>query len=165
MKRRINLLITALLFCNSTGHASADLLPPLQYDAETLEVLLGEDIDGNEIRDYYEDTIKQSGFPDDLEHYALQAGKAYSRVMMLARSPDWPDQQHRRKLLRDLTHAELCRREMQRHYGKAWKKSDFFNSLNRIEANFKLQARLARATAHVEKLRISDHACSEIQKL
>ena len=118
-------------------------LPPAPTDPAAVESLVGVDANHNGIRDDYELAIVFSDLPQPVKDSALSAGKAYGELMMVSAEDSDIDRESALEILHKLVLAKACRTRMRElHQGVAWQESTYFNTLDRIEAKFKLQNRL-----------------------
>lgn len=117
-------------------------LPPAPDDPDAS--LFGVDANHNDIRDDYELAIVFSDLPQPVKDSALSAGKAYGALTMVAVEEGDIDRDSALEILHKLVLAKACRtRTRELHQGVAWQESTYFNTLDRIEAKFKLQNMLA----------------------
>jgi len=115
-------------------------LPPVPDDSDAVESLGGVDANYNGIRDDYELAIIFSDLPQPVKDSALSAGKAYGELMMVSAEDSDIDRESALEILHKLVLAKACRTKMRElHKGIAWQESTYFNTLERIEAKFKLQ--------------------------
>ena len=118
-------------------------LPPVPDDSDAVEPLVGIDANHNGIRDDYELAIVFSDLPPPVKDSALSAGKAYGNLMTVADGKI--DRDNALEILNKLVLAKACRTRMRElHQGVAWQESTYFNTLERIEAKFKLQNMLGK---------------------
>lgn len=115
-------------------------LPPDPGDPETEQSLIGVDANHNGIRDDYELAILFSDLPQPVKDAALSAGKAYGELMMTARQDAEINREKALSIMHNLVLAKACRTRLQELYnGAYWEETTYFNTLDRIEAKFKLQ--------------------------
>jgi hypothetical protein len=105
----------------------------------------GVDQNENGIRDDYEIKILMSNKPKDIKELALKAGKSYQTVLSMKDVANSITQEEATNILLALTLTELCKRQINKNNASAiaWKKSDYFNTIDRVEANFSVQNKLA----------------------
>ncbi|MBE0500070.1 MAG: hypothetical protein IBX47_01410 [Desulfuromonadales bacterium] len=117
-------------------------LPPAPDDPDAS--LFGIDANHNGIRDDYELATIFSDLPQPVKDSALSAGKAYGALTIVALEDGDIDRDRALKILHNLVLAKACRTRMRElHQGVAWQESTYFNTMDRIEAKFKLQNMLA----------------------
>ena len=115
---------------------------PENPDHNTIE---GVDQNENGIRDDYEIKIVMSDKSRDIKELALKAGKSYQTALSMKYIADSVTQEEATNTILSLTLAELCKRQINKNSSSAiaWKKSDYFNTIDRIETNFSVQNKLA----------------------
>lgn len=119
-------------------------LPPEPDDQELVRTLIGIDANNNGIRDDYERAIAFSDLPLDVKDAALSAGRVYGALILTAEGGAETDLQGGEEILHQLVVAHQCRLLMLELYeGRAWQESLYFDTMDRIEAKFKLQKTLA----------------------
>lgn len=117
-------------------------LPPAPDDPDAF--LFGFDANHNGIRDDYELATLFSDLPQPVKDSALSAGKAYGALTEVAAEDGDIDRNRALEILHNLVLAKACKtRTRELNQGVAWQESTFFNTLDRIEAKFKLQNMLA----------------------
>lgn len=117
-------------------------LPPAPDDPDAS--LVGVDANHNGIRDDYELAIAFSYLPQPVKDSAMAAGKAYGALTEVAVEDGDIDRDRAQEILHKLVLAKACKtRTRELHQGVAWQESTYFNTLERIEAKFKLQNMLA----------------------
>lgn len=134
---------------------------PEHPDHNTIE---GVDQNENDIRDDYEIKIVMSDKSRDIKELALKAGKSYQTVLSMKGVINSATQEEATNTLLALTLAELCKRQINKYASSAiaWKKSDYFNTIDRIETNFSVQNKLARLVDE-EKLESSlEQPCASL---
>jgi hypothetical protein len=120
-----------------------DLLPELA-SPEAEQSRIGIDANHNGIRDDYELAILFSDLPQPVKDAALSAGKVYGELMMTARKDVEIDREKVLSIMHNLVLARACRTRLKELYnGAYWEETTHFNTLDRIEAKFKLQWLLA----------------------
>ncbi len=76
---------------------------------------------------------------------ALSAGRVYGALIQTATGDAETDRQAAEEILHKLVLAHQCRLLMRELYeGQAWQESLYFDTMDRIEAKFKLQRGLAQ---------------------
>lgn len=119
--------------------------PPAPDDQETVRTLIGIDANNNGIRDDYERAIAFSDLPQLVKDAAFAAGRAYGELIQAAAGDTEVGRQAAEKVLHKLVLAHQCRQLMRELYeGRTWQESLYFNTMDRIEAKFKLQRALAQ---------------------
>lgn len=120
-------------------------IPDYDDGSDQMNTLVGIDNNHNGIRDDYEESIIFSDLPESIKPYALAAGKAYGGLIESATDNFQATPENARTVLEKLMIAEACKREMQEiHQGQTWQETSYFNTLDRIEAKYKLQNMLVR---------------------
>ena len=120
-------------------------LPILDHSNPDFLSILGVDENQNNIRDDYEIKIIMSNKTKKIKEFALKAGENYHRLMGLKDNFDSITSDYATDIILGLTLAELCKRKinLENPLVRAWKKSDYFNTIDRIEANFLIQNKLS----------------------
>lgn len=118
-------------------------LPDYAIDDPNMDSLIGIDSNTNGIRDDYEIDIVFSDLPSDVVDSALSAGRSYGQIMSLANSNTELNEIDSTSILTGMVLAKLCKKEMSRvNSGDTWSEATYFNSIDRVEAKYKLQALL-----------------------
>jgi hypothetical protein len=104
-----------------------------QYDIQ------GDDTNHNGIRDDFELKIIFSDLDKNVIDIALESGRKYGDLIQRSTSPGKTQKAEAIKIINDLVAVKKCKRELDKKYHKTWKESDFFNTLDRVEAKFKIQ--------------------------
>ena len=116
---------------------------PDYTEEEALATLIGVDNNANNIRDDYETDIILSDLPADVKENALNSGKAYGEIIRVATTETEMTQADARLALQKLIYAKQCKSQSKAlNSGRGWRETDFYNTVDRIEAKFKLQKTL-----------------------
>jgi len=120
-------------------------LPSLESSNPQFLTLIGVDENQNNIRDDYEIKIVMSNKTREIKEFALKAGENYHHLMVLKDNIDAITADYATEVILGLTLAELCKRKInfENPLVRAWKKSDYFNTIDRVEVNFLIQNRLS----------------------
>ena len=141
-------------------------IPDYDQGSDQMDTLVGIDNNHNGIRDDYEEAIIFGGLPESMKPYALAAGKAYGGLMESATDDFQATPASARTVLERLMIAEACKREMQElHQGKTWQETSYFNTLDRIEAKYKLQNMLVKVMDDQEVPYPKDATCNALSAL
>ncbi|MCY4472725.1 MAG: hypothetical protein OXC07_07915 [Kistimonas sp.] len=120
-------------------------LPEDTEYSEEMRTLVGIDTNGNGIRDDYEEKIIMSDLPAPVKTAALGAGVAYGNLIVTGAGAEASSETEAGAILQGMVLAKLCQRQFSRQTsGKTWSESAYFDTLDRVEAKYKLQSALAR---------------------
>lgn len=127
---------------------------------ENINAIMGLDTNNNGIRDDYETTITLSKLPENIKSSALAAGKAYSIAITLGSSDAAITPLSAKTAIQNLIHAKRCKQiTAQKNGGLSWKESDFYNTIDRIEAKFLIQTALSNAAGKNVEYEFSENPC------
>lgn len=141
-------------------------IPDYDDGSDQMDTLVGIDNNHNDVRDDYEETIIFSNLPESMKPYALAAGKAYGGLIESATDDFQVTPDSARTVLEQLMIAEACKREMQElHQGQTWQETSYFNTLDRIEAKYKLQNMLVRVMGGQEIPYPENATCNALSSL
>lgn len=116
---------------------------PVYDEDEAMATLIGVDNNENGIRDDYETKIVLSELPQDMKDSALAAGKVYTSAMKTGSSEETVSIELAQLTMQNLIHAYRCKiKSAPENSGRGWKESDFYNTVDRIEAKFLIQSTL-----------------------
>ena len=140
----INSLSKEALWLEFTHPAINYSLPEYDEDSEEFKSLIGTDSNENGIRDDYETTIIMSALPTSTKDYALSAGMIYGSLFSAGIGVNEVSTEQAETILKKLVLAKLCKKQLAiESQGITWSETDYFNTLDRVEAKFKLQAALS----------------------
>lgn len=115
-------------------------LPTVPGDPDEVDSLIGADTNNNGIRDDYEIAIAFSNLPAPVKDAALSAGKAYGDLMEVASEHFEVTRENAASIMHNLVLARACKSQLRALYhGVAWEDTTYFDTLDRIEAKYKLQ--------------------------
>lgn len=116
---------------------------PVYDEDEAMATLIGVDYNENGIRDDYETKIVLSELPQEIKDSALAAGKVYTSAMKTGSSEEPVSIELAQLTMQNLIHAYRCKiKSAPENSGRGWKESDFYNTVDRIEAKFLIQSTL-----------------------
>lgn len=141
-------LVSTFLCASFTYAGSREAVLGYHDETERMDKLLGIDSNHNGIRDDYEKAVVSGDLPESVKPYALAAGKVYGKLIKTAADDFQVTPGTAQNVLEKILLASACKREIQQlHKGQAWQESAYFNTLDRIEAKYKLQNRLVKVVS------------------
>ncbi|WP_281649132.1 hypothetical protein [Parendozoicomonas sp. Alg238-R29] len=149
ISRKINLPQNARSLSNEqrwlpfTHPAMGFDLPYYTEDSEEVKTLVGTDINGNGIRDDYETSIIMSSLPAPVKNTALRAGAIYGELIATGTGATVSSVNEAQNILQNMVQAKRCQRQLMKQSGVSWSDATYFDTLDRVEAKYKLQSMLA----------------------
>jgi len=121
-------------------------LPSFDPQDPKASTIIGIDTNQNNIRDDYEIKIIMSDKPVAIKVLALKAGEKYQNLMLSSDTIGSMSAEIANNIMNGLILAEQCKRKIDRENTgiRTWKKSEFFNTFDRIKQNRLLQNKLYR---------------------
>ena len=110
-------------------------LPDTPSD-DPIQQLLGEDKNNNGVRDDFEELILNSELSERTKQHALQAARAYGHALTLHMTGETISHAEAHQAMQHLIFAEKCRRQYAKEDGVSWRKSDYYSTIDRLEASF-----------------------------
>src|SRR5690554_2873890 len=110
-------------------------LPDTPSD-DPIQQLLGEDKNNNGVRDDFEELILNSELSERAKQHALQAARAYGHALTLHMTGETISHAEAHQAMQHLIFAEKCRRQHAKEDGVSWRKSDYYSTIDRLEASF-----------------------------
>lgn len=136
---------------------------PIYDEDEAMATLIGVDNNENGIRDDYETKIVLSELPQAVKDRALAAGKVYTSAMQIGSSKETVSIAMARLTMQNLIHAHRCKiNSAPENSGRGWKESDFYNTVDRIEAKFLIQSNLVDVAGRDTKYDFPEDPCAAI---
>lgn len=115
-----------------SGNSSSPNTP----DDDPIQQLLGEDKNNNGVRDDFEELILSSELAEQTKQHALQAARAYGHALTLHMTGEVISHSQAHQAMQHLIFTEKCRRQYAKEDGVSWRKSDYYNTIDRLEASF-----------------------------
>lgn len=113
---------------------------PSCKEEDALSILVGVDNNANGIRDDFETDVILSDLPKTVKENALNSGKAYGKIFAVGVTERDITRQDAINAIQLMIYAKQCRRASKAiNGGRGWRETDFYNTLDRIEAKFKIQ--------------------------
>lgn len=106
--------------------------------------LKGVDLDGNGIRDDYEEKIMSEDFQDVTRDAALWAGSVYGKAMLTQEEVEETSQTEALSIINELIAVRYCKQWILENYGETWKETYFYNNSPRFEAKISIPSILYR---------------------
>ena len=110
-------------------------LPDTPSD-DPIQQLLGEDKNNNGVRDDFEELILNSELSERTKQHALQAARTYGHALTLHMTGETISHAEAHQAMQHLIFAEKCRRQYAKEDGVSWRKSDYYSTIDRLEASF-----------------------------
>lgn len=115
---------------------SGELLVPEEPTDDPIQQLLGEDKNNNGVRDDFEELILNSELSEATKQHALQSAKIFGQTLTLHLIGEELTHAQAHEAMQNLILTEMCRRQHMRKNGNAWRESDYYNNIDRLEASF-----------------------------
>lgn len=109
---------------------------PKNPSDDPIQQLLGEDKNNNGVRDDFEELILNSELAERTKQHALQAARVYGHALTLHMTSEAISHVQAHQAMQHLIFAEKCRRQYAKEDGVSWRKSDYYNTIDRLEASF-----------------------------